>query len=451
MEFVTGLKESECDDMVKVVDNVNNNQVTKSKFNLDEEVNEILANISLDSKFAVFSGLYLIELYYNSLYNLSTPEDQLPRPIEIYLFGPAKTVNQKSYIILKEITSMKNFGVTHVQNVPDDQNDYIEVIINKYAKPIRIYCVSNCETLDELIHSFDCSNSMIYWAHDTGLVINPFAQLAFKMNDAMTNYKTNQSISNQTLFRLKYMGFDIDGYISTFRFSVDFPKIFKYVNYNSYNINKHYHYFWNHLYKFKMQPGEPDNFTFFDKLENRIEIEKNNSDYLKKIHEKAYRNKSIIALNVECKRVFCHDDGIYLALFVNDNFMAYQIKLLIKYCICQIEATGVSSIDRISCLIPTNYLDEEEKKFYVSSNKIISYLPDYSKENRLGFLSKIDETINIVDTIGKKIILGNNTSTTMRNLNIGEILKDKEMIIWSEFYLKYSNTNILNDTKFIAL
>jgi len=126
------------------------------------------------------------------------------------VFGTEQTILDKVYQIAKCLETIENLGsLTFIEKT---NTKLIRFKFENSKKIINVICC-DCANVNELMNSFETANEMMYWTPEIGLVISPFAKMSFEMNQVMSNFKFKGDISNQNLYNLKTVGFELTDYI----------------------------------------------------------------------------------------------------------------------------------------------------------------------------------------------------------------------------------------------
>ncbi len=439
----------------------NKNHVTTNLFNdlaYDDQTFQILKAIKLDSRSAVFAGLFLLELYYNKIHNLSFENDtknmsngknlyeyHKPNPLTIFVFGLEQNIIEFVDKITAQLKKINIFGQMKMyiekKSINWIEKKFICFKWPNYSRTIKIWCV-NCKNSSELMEYLDSGNEMMYWAHNTGLVISPFAKIGIETNQVVPNVKNLNQIPNQKLFELKLIGFEIGNYIKSLGFVRGVEPKFNLIDkekeeiligeINMTNIE---------AFLVDCKNTDQNNWTELDDHNQKLELlhwigEK----YL--IHPKNKWNNSSIIFNGIFKQVLISKRDIYIVMTIPDIEVANKIKNIVKFCFDNCSKNNFKT--NYSCLIDSKYLKSGQKYLSLQSYKFTNeknkckdgdfcpcgttfakpnvltsldgtvlkhanisdntMLDNYSEESNMVILCKLNTHINILDATNKNVL-----------------------------------------------
>ncbi len=430
MNQVTG-----SDGVGKGIGDIYKGQVTKKQidFKISAGTERIISSMQLNSNFAVWSGLYLLELYYNKINKLKLKNFiGKPHDIDIYLLGSKETILSTANNIIDRLMALVgDFGNLKLKIKMNRQSHKIDCIRFKfktYPREINLW-FSSVNSVNRLFESFETSNEMIYWASDTQLVISPFAKIAIDSNQILSNSKNSNDISNQKLFELELIGFDILDYIKTIGFiSNEIPEIARKESYSKWVkvVNREKNLKKISIEKLNDYIG-PSNFTHNKKFTNFTEFELDkywDNSGINIFYDKHQGSKhSMLILNGYIKEINKSNQNIEILFFISDDETACKVKNMFK--------SNFVKTNSSTSIIDTNYLTDEEK----SSLKVCERFPQYKNENKLGILCNgcyLDEVID-----------ANNNRSIMDSCNVDRKFPgcEKYYLINSEKIPLHTNLN----------
>ncbi len=403
MEQVTGSIRWETVGGNIITDLVTNSQ-SLNDLEFDDQTIQILNHIQLNSQSTVLSGLFLLELYYNKTYGkpLATKHICKPNPLNICVFGTEENIIESTNKIIEQIDKINNFGSMCFEIKKINQLRIINYVIEKYSRQINIYCF-DCKDPNELMEFFDSGNEMIYWAHDTGLVVSPYAKFGMKLNQVVPN-KTCKDIPNQKLYELKLIGFDISNYINSTCFvnsigPVAFPQ-------NILSSNNFYKKLDEKMIKFHIitkDEFKKPSFTDLDSSNEQLIFNYISciSKFIMYPMNKATDYNSIVLTGL-FKQVIQLDYGICVVLAILDSDFANKLKNIIKKCVDYSNYKNLNLVETF--LVDSNYLKEEDKYLLKPNNQIFKQLKNYSNEDQLIIACILNNNLGIVDTNNKLLI-----------------------------------------------
>ncbi len=447
MEQVTRLEEK--DRKGDGYTGLSDNQVTNAQNDtLKDTLNElpfdpitlkVLAGIKLDSKSAVFSGLNLLETYYRKLHkNKQQPKKSMI--INLYLFGTVQTMLESFNKLLDDLTKSKKFGSSIVYDMVADEYtqvpyNHIEIFLQGLKAIVKISFV-DCRTALEVLNLFESGNEMMYWAHDTGLVVTPFAKIGMETNQVVPNFKDLLEISNQTLIELKKIGFDISNYVKSAGFvknneldhGIVYEKLFLNLN-DEFSVEK---------YLVSIAKYKNCTFTQLNEPPSKLNLTHRQRIYLPHPENKSHEHNCLI-LTGQIKQLVKVEDDVYIIFGISDEQIATNILDMIRFC-CNNSCTN--NID-VTCIINSNYLKPEDKCL----SRHWKYLPNelyklYEKDNSLCIICEFDSTIEITNTktntnfINYKLNKSGDEKCIFKNINnIGNSIVN----VWCNFYVDTDN------------
>ncbi len=401
----------------------------QNELEFDDQTAKIFKEVHLDSKSTVFAGLFLLELYYNKTYNkpLDSKYINEPNPIDIFVFGSEETIISTVYKIIEQLQQIKDFGPMKIYNCYAIKQ-YLKITWKQHLRPVTIVC-SNCKNPLELLQFFESGNEMIYWAHDTGLVVSPYSKIGMKTNQVVPNFN-NSIISNQQLLFLKVIGFDISDYAKSISFikRVDVNCIFAsaskfrqpdFFNYDLSKLTLNY-------YLFSIEHVKKKPFTSIDQ---ELNLSLSNESIIKPANKPHSENTFIITGIF--KQLIKIDFRIIIILIIPDDDTAKLIKKIVSLC------HDIKDIQQ-TCILDSNYLKPEEKYLAKPGNKIFNQLVcDFSNENNLVIACEISTNLKIIDSIGKSVLYswpgyGSDTIPQLIDI-INAIPTNTKLNIWFHF------------------
>jgi len=269
---------------------------------------------------------------------------------------------------------------------------------------------------------------MIYWAHNTGLIVDNFASFAYELNQVMENYKTKQEISGQTLFELKLIGFNSENLLNVFKLRTEIPY---------YHI-KYFETYSMFASKIDILDMDSVRFSFDSKIED-LQKHKNLQNKLKFLRNGQCRWLYLKHINLVpyveligvCGKVhFYGPNNFSIEFFIDSNYIASKIKQMLIFCVNEIR-NKVTNYK--TCLVDTNYLTSEEKEFFMVKNTTIANESDYTKFNKLCLLINVSLKTTCIDSKSKKEFTIN---------------PNDKLVIWTHF-LEFNQNEIINESRFV--
>lgn len=429
----------------------------------DEQTLEILKTVKTNSNSVVFSGLFLLELYYNKTNNLKLNLQPIKRnPIDLFVFGTPKTIINSVYTIIEQIQNVKQTGPMRIYEYKNDSvqtiyspHKFIQIQLTGFVRPVNIYCVS-CKNSTGLMDMFESSNEMMFWAHDTGLVISLWAKMGMETNQVVPSYKNNISISSQKLFELKSIGFDISNYVKSTGFTKPLFPVLKHSRTDG-DI-----FFDDNLDEVKIKSymielnNKTSQWTDLDNGDIKLSLSKNIIDnYLIHPQNKTMDHCGLI-LYGKFNQVFSVDvkigngkinKQVYIVLTIEDDEIASKLKNITKFYVDTIRQTHQGNIE--TYIVNTNYLNSNEKYLSYQPNGITEKLNNYMDSPNMVIVCKLHPSTYIVNTVSNRFLTNYDQPDKIQEL----ISPNSIVYIWYKLTISCNDTGNenLSSVLFIAI
>ena len=465
------------------------NNVTVTEEDLNYYTHGIFSHIKLDSSYAILSDFLLLKIYYNKLYQIKTFDNNEHQDIIIWFHGSEETnLNNINKLIKNLEKAYGSFTSDNQQVILKTKRNsmnsyYIELIWKDIPRSIYIKS-SNFKNPQENMMYCETANNMVYWAHDSGLVVSPYAKIAIESNQIIPGPKYKKPIKYDVLMALLSIGFSFSSYAQTHLLVYDkIPFNYSYVKNRDFSKEAHSTTLLNDSTITNKDINWSDVSSFGD---NPYYIGSNINDTTKLGYSKMVglateigivnsgslgTSYKIIMFEAVIKQFITYGSSCYVVVTIPDNEMGNQLVKIVNFLINYEKGTTKITNSKVnSCILNSNFLSPEEKIMCnVFEPKPNLNLLDYSSENNLVLLIEISQGVKIINAINKQTIVEgfyNNESNHFSDYYVGSSFDhlcasswhftnklDVKVNFWSEFIFKdiFNVNNIICMTRFMVL